>query len=116
MIRTICAKRIILNAILISGSHAVNRNELNILQSQGQNFRDGSHEFDKDMFDVSEEICTRDGWGEEIDSWDVLNHNLDDAECGKHKENMRCLFVAYFSLGAMLSPYRPKFLCESCNE
>ena len=110
------AKRIILNAILISGSHAVNRNELNILQSQGQNFRDGSHEFDQDMFDVSEETCTGDGWGEVIDSWDVLTHDLDDAKCGKYKENMKCLCVAYFSLGAMLPPYRPKFLCESCNE
>ena len=57
---------------MISGSHAVNRNELNILQSQGQNFRDGSHEFDQDMFDVSEEICTRDGWGEETDSWNIV--------------------------------------------
>lgn len=46
----------------------------------------------------------------------ILTHDLDDAECGKHKENMKCLCVAYFSLGAMLPPYRPKFLCESCNE
>ena len=97
-------------------SHAVSRNERNILRSRGQNYGDGSHEFDQDMFDVSEETCTGDGWGEVIDSWDIITHDLDDAECGKHKESMKCLCVAYFSLGAMLPPYRPKFLCESCNE
>ena len=92
----------------------MNRNERNILRSQGKNWGDGSHEFDQDMFDVDEATCTGDNWGEEIDSWDIVSHDLDQAECGKYKENMRCYCVAYFSLGAMLPPYRPKFLCESC--
>ena len=109
-------QRLFLRKIIFSGTDAVNRHERNILRSQGQNFGDGSHEFDRDMFDVSEETCTSDGWGEEIDSWDIITHDLDDAECGKHKEGMKCLCVAYFSLGAMLPPYRPKFLCESCNQ
>ena len=66
------------------------------------------------MFDVDEATCTGDNWGEEIDGWDIVSHDLDEAECGKYKENMRCYCVAFFSLGAMLPPYRPQFLCESC--
>ena len=88
-IKTISVKRIVLNAITILGSYAVNRNERNILRSQGQNFRDGSHEFDQHMFDVSEETCIGDGWGEKIDNWDILTRNLDGTEYGKHKENIR---------------------------
>ena len=61
-----------------------------------------------------EETCTGDDWGEKIDSWDIVSHDLDEAECGKYKETMKCYCVAYFSLGAMLPPYRPKFMCESC--
>ena len=92
------------------------RNERMVLRANGGNWGDGSHEFDQDMFDIDEELCTGEDWGEKIDSWDIVSHDIDEAECGKYKENMKCLCVAYFSLGAMLPPYRPKFLCESCNE
>merc|ERR1711997_552844 len=79
-------------AVMGTGVISMTRNERNVLRSQGKNWGDGSHEFDQDMFDV------------------------DEAECGKYKENMRCFCIAYFSLGAMLPPYRPKFLCESCRK
>ena len=109
-------KRIILHAISILGSLAVNRNERNILRSQERNFGDGCNELDQDIFDAPEETCTEEGWGEEIDSWDIVIHNWDDAKCGKHKENMKCLRVEYFPLGAILPTCRLKFFCESYNE
>ena len=65
-------------------------------------------------FDVSNQTCSGDGWEEEIDSWDVITNDLDDRECGKYKENMKCICVAYFSPGTMLPPYTPTFHCESC--
>ena len=67
-------------------------------------------------FDVSNQTCSGDGWEEEINSWDVIINGLDDIQCGKCKENMKCVCVAYFSPGTILPPYRPKFHCESCNE
>merc|ERR1712064_73447 len=77
-------------AVMGTGVMSMTRNERNVLRSQGKN------------------------WGEKIDGWDIVSHDIDEAECGKYKENMRCFCIAYFSLGAMLPPYRPKFMCESC--
>merc|ERR1712096_139329 len=67
---------------------------------------------DIDMFDVTEEACKAEDWGEHIDSWDLVAHDLDQAECGKHLEGWKCLCRAYFSVGAIDGP--PQYICEHC--
>ena len=98
----------------ILGSVAINRNERNFLRSQGDFVErgDGSHQFDVDMFDVSKEKCTGEDWGEHIDSWDIVGHELDEAECGAHYDAFRCLCRAYFSLEAIMGA--PHYICEPC--
>ena len=94
---------------------ALNRNQRNILWSRGaivERQGEGSHQFDIDMFDVPEANCTGKDWGEEIDSWDIVAHDLDDADCGAHYDGFRCLCRAYFSLGAIMGT--PHYTCQPC--
>ena len=72
-----------------------------------------AYQFDVDMFDVPKENCTTDAWHEQIDSWDIVGHNLDGADCGAYYDNFRCLCRAYFSLGAILGA--PHYSCEPCD-
>ena len=65
------------------------------------------------MFDVPEANCTGRDWGENIDGWDIVAHNLDDAECSKTYDGMRCLCRAFFSLGAIMGI--PHYICEPCH-
>ena len=69
--------------------------------------------FDVDMFDVPEANCTTDDWHEQIDGWDIVAHELDKAECGKHYSDFGCLCRAYFSLGAIMGV--PHYVCEPCE-
>merc|ERR1712018_302576 len=100
--------------LLGTGTDAINRNERNILRARGENVGEGSHEFDIDEFDVDQETCEGKGWGEHIDSWDIVAHSLDDAECGKYVAHMKCLCQAIFSLGAIMKD--PQFTCIRCND
>ena len=94
--------------------NAVSRNERNIIRSEGGNVGEGSHQFDIDLFDVDQATCTGPDWGEKIDSWDIVAHNIDDAECGKYYNGMGCLCRAFFSLGAIMG--QPHFICQPCSE
>merc|ERR1711894_328555 len=81
-------------------------------QPDDRPWRAASHQFNQDMFDVSESECTRSDWGEHIDSWDIVEHGISEAECGKYYEGFQCLCRAFFSLGALMGP--PHFHCELC--
>ena len=91
----------------------MNRNDRNVLRARGENWGDGSHQFDQDLFDVDEDTCTGSDWGESIDAWDIVAHDLSGAECGKHYENFRCLCKALFSHGAIMGA--PHYTCEPCH-
>jgi len=99
-------------AMAALGTDAINRNERNVIRSQGGSWGDFTHEFDQDYFDVSEAECTGKDWGEKIDSWDIVSHSLSEAECGKAHEGWKCLCRAYFSLGAIMGA--PHYTCERC--
>ena len=98
----------------ILGLDALNRNERNYLRSQHISPARGerSNQFDIDMFDVPSEKCTGKDWGEQIDSWDIVSHELGEADCGKYYEGFRCLCRAYFSLGSIIGV--PQYICEPC--
>ena len=84
-----------------------------MIRSNGGNSGGGSHEYDDDMFDIDEATCTGPEWGEHIDSWDIVAHDLSDAECGKYYDGFRCFCRALFSLGAIMGS--PHFTCEPCH-